>query len=150
MKIDLLEALSRKLAEAQKLGAAHVVQSLHATGLLVSAETGTGTGAVSVEVDDLARIIEGLVELSPGLASAEAAPRSLPTRPRRPLLDQHARQELADASRQAQGRVRAVLEGEPDPDRQWQRVVAMLHEGDRRPSRDIECDLTDDSFLYSR
>lgn len=150
MKMELLEALRRRLEETDKTDAARLVESVRANGLRVAADTHPGDPTVSVDMGSLTRMVEAIAGLSPK-APPVSATGSIPSTSDRPppLPDHSVCHELAQASREAQGRVCAVLDSEPDPDRQWHRVVALIDEGGH-PPRDLEVDLSDNSFLYSR
>jgi hypothetical protein len=150
MRMELLDALRRRLAESDKTHAARLVENVRTNGLRVAAETETGNPTVSVDIGSLTRMVEALADLKPEASSACDTGIIHPPQDRHCLPDQSVCHELARASREAQGRVHALLESEADPDRQWQRVVAMIHEDAGQPPRDIDIDLSDNSFLYSR
>jgi hypothetical protein len=150
MRVELLEALRLSLAERDNARAARVVESVRANGLRVAAEAEPGDPTVNVDLGSLTRMVEAITELSPGVPSASLAHPAPALSEERPLPDRSICHELAHASREARGRVHAVLESEPDPDRQWQRLVTLIDEDAGHPRRDLEVDLSDNSFLYSR
>jgi hypothetical protein len=145
MRTELLEALRCHLAEAQKPRSPQLVEGSR-TGSLRVAEAQASTA----NVGSLARVVEAIA----GIPAARSSPAETPSVARpaegRASAAQTAGEELARASRAAQGRVGAILESERDPNRQWQRIVAMIDEDAKRAPRDIEIDLSDNSFLYSR
>jgi hypothetical protein len=150
MRVELLEALRRSLAERDNARAAGVVESVRANGLRVAAETEPGDPTVNVDLGSLTRMVEAITDLSPRVPPASPPRHEPATLQQAPPPDHSVCQELARASREARGRVCAVLESEPDPDRQWQRLVTLIDEDGRHPRRDLEVDLSDNSFLYSR
>lgn len=123
-----------------------LVESLRTGSLRVAAEAQAGAS----NAGSLARVVEAIAGVSAAKSSpAETSAVARPAERRAPAA-QTAGEELARASRAAQGRVGAILESERDPNRQWQRIVAMIDEDAKRAPRDIEVDLSDNSFLYSR
>jgi hypothetical protein len=150
MRVELLEALRQSLAERDNARAARVVESVRANGLRVAAEAEPGDPTVNVDLGSLTRMVEAITELSPGAQHLSLPRPASAASQQAPLPDRSICHELARASREARGRVCAVLESEPDPDRQWQRLVTLIDEDAGLPPRDLEVDLSDNSFLYSR
>jgi|GEM_PF-4803428 len=151
VRVELLEALRRNLAERDNSRAARMVETVRTNGLRVAAEAEPGDPTVNVHLASLARMVEAIAELSPAPPPpALPAPVAIIAAQDATLPAHVVEHELARASREAQGRVHAVLESEPDPDRQWQRVINMIDEDQDGPRRDFEVDLSDNSFLYSR
>jgi hypothetical protein len=157
VRVELLDTLRHRLAEKDSLEAARLVESVRLNGLRVAADTEPGDPTVSVDLGSLTRMVEAIAALKAATAPSRARPAAAPAFPAdgppaatlvpAPQSTSH---ELARVSRETEGRVRALLENEPDPGRQWQRVVALIGEDAGHPPRDLEIDLSDNSFLYSR
>jgi hypothetical protein len=155
VRVELLDTLRHRLAEKDSLEAARLVESVRLNGLRVAADTEPGDPTVSVDLGSLTRMVEAIAALKAATAPSRAAAPAFPADgppavtlvPAPPQSSSH---ELARVSRETEGRVRALLENEPDPGRQWQRVVALISEDAGHPPRDLEIDLSDNSFLYSR
>lgn len=158
VRVDLLDTLRHRLAEKDNVEAAQLVESVRLNGLRVAADTEPGDPTVSVDLGSLTRMVEAIAALKAAVATSRAHPAAAPV-PAADRLQPMSRapshlgptsHELAKVSREAEGRVRALLESEADPNRQWQRVVALIGEDAGHPPRDLEIDLSDNSFLYSR
>jgi hypothetical protein len=160
VRVELLDTLRHRLAEKDNVEAAQLVESVRLNGLRVAADTEPGDPTVSVDLGSLTRMVEAIAALKAAVATSRAHPAAAPvpaadrlqpmssvSMPSRGGPTSH---ELAKVSREAEGRVRALLESEADPNRQWQRVVALIGEDAGHPPRDLEIDLSDNSFLYSR
>jgi hypothetical protein len=158
VRVELLDTLRHRLAEKDSLEAARLVESVRLNGLRVAADTEPGDPTVSVDLGSLTRMVEAIAALKAATAPSRARPAAAPAFPADgppaatlvPAPPQSTSHELARVSRETEGRVRALLENEPDPGRQWQRVVALIGEDAGHPPRDLEIDLSDNSFLYSR
>jgi hypothetical protein len=144
VKSDLLKVLHGYLVRGQNADAMRLVEDLQARGLRIDAAQHGNSDNVDVATHG-----------DPVLAIGDLSLASLDRRPSPPdnddpLFGKIVHRELTRVSQHAHDVVREILESENDPARQWERVVGLMQVNNAEPAQDIDVDLSDNSFLYSR